>query len=628
MSRYVVLFFLIFIFTPVYAKKIALVIGNSAYDKNLSPLKLVDLPNSVNDAIDIANELEKLGFEVILKTDVGKRTMENAVLDFSERLRQRGTVGLFFFSGHGFTHNNINYLVPLQANIQSKIDIKYKAFPASYVLDYMKTFNKGVNIMILDACRNIISKDFFKNRKNKGLFKGVSSGLSDMKAPKNALIAYATAPDDTSWGGLTGERNSVYTKYLLRGLRNQSHFSITDLFIEVHKNVVEETKDIKDENNKKHPQVPWLSVSLTQRLCFGQCGYSKPNVSALLRTCAIHFRAYRLTTPPNSNAFSCYQKVLSRDETNQAALNGLTKIEQRYASLARRYFNKGNKKKAKRFLARLAIVNPDSPVIDEFDFNPPQPTSPISQSGVFQDRLKDGSRGPKMVWIPKGSFRMGDIQGGGQSDEKPVHRVSIDRFAMGKYEVTFAEYDKFATATRRSKPSDSGWGRGNRPVINVSWHDAVAYAKWLSKQTGKKYRLPTEAEWEYAARAGTETKYWWGNKIGKNRAACDGRGATWGYDAKQMTAPVGSFAANPFGIYDTVGNVWEWVHDVYDSSYYNSSPRSNPRGPSGGGRTGRFRVLRGGAWYDTALLARSAIRNGYSPDGRGSLLGFRLLRQP
>ncbi|MEN8221031.1 MAG: SUMF1/EgtB/PvdO family nonheme iron enzyme [Pseudomonadota bacterium] len=133
---------------------------------------------------------------------------------------------------------------------------------------------------------------------------------------------------------------------------------------------------------------------------------------------------------------------------------------------------------------------------------------------VFRDRLKDGSLGPEMVWIPAGTFRMGDIQGGGHDNEKPVHQVSVSRFAIGKYEVTFAEYDKFAQATGRKKPNDRGWGRGNRPVINVSWHDATAYAEWLSQQTGQKYRLPTEAEWEYAARAGTTTKYWWGNQMG------------------------------------------------------------------------------------------------------------------
>jgi len=108
------------------------------------------------------------------------------------------------------------------------------------------------------------------------------------------------------------------------------------------------------------------------------------------------------------------------------------------------------------------------------------------QKRIFRDRLRDGSQGPEMVWIPAGSFRMGDLQGGGRSNEKPIHRVSVDRFAMGRYEVTFAEYDRFAEATGRKKPSDEGWGRGSRPVINVNWNDATAYAKWLSEQTGQK----------------------------------------------------------------------------------------------------------------------------------------------
>ena len=113
-----------------------------------------------------------------------------------------------------------------------------------------------------------------------------------------------------------------------------------------------------------------------------------------------------------------------------------------------------------------------------------------------------------MVVVPPGEFRMGDIQGSSSTDERPVHRVRIPRpFAIGRYEVTFDEYDVRARLKRRALPSDQGWGRGRRPAINVSWKDAVAYAEWLSKQTGKRYRLPTEAEWEYAARAGTETAY-------------------------------------------------------------------------------------------------------------------------
>jgi formylglycine-generating enzyme required for sulfatase activity len=142
----------------------------------------------------------------------------------------------------------------------------------------------------------------------------------------------------------------------------------------------------------------------------------------------------------------------------------------------------------------------------------------IKKEGVFRDSLKDGGEVPEMILIPAGEFQMGDIQGGGDNDEKPVHRVSVSAFAMGRYEVTFEEYDRFAEATGRKKPRDAGWGRGKRPVIYVSWNDATAYMEWLSEQTGKKYRLPTEAEWEYVARAGTETKYWWGNQVGKNWA--------------------------------------------------------------------------------------------------------------
>ncbi len=253
---------------------------------------------------------------------------------------------------------------------------------------------------------------------------------------------------------------------------------------------------------------------------------------------------------------------------------------------------------------------PDEPTVKET----------LSAGNVFRDRLKDGGFGPEMVRIPAGRFRMGDIQGGGGSNEKPVHRVSVSEFAMGRYEVTFAEYDKFAQATGREKPDDEGWGRGNRPVINVSWNDAVAYAEWLSQQTGKEYRLPTEAEWEYAARAGTKTKYWWGNKIGNNRANCDGCGSRW--DEKQ-TAPVGSFAANPFGIYDTVGNVWEWVVDPWHSNYKNA-PNDGQSWETGGDNSSR--VLRGGSWKDGQRYLRTAYRGDLAPDYRYDHFGFRVVR--
>ena len=133
---------------------------------------------------------------------------------------------------------------------------------------------------------------------------------------------------------------------------------------------------------------------------------------------------------------------------------------------------------------------------------------------IIRDLLKDGTKGPEMVIIPAGTYKMGDIQGTGGRNERTAHMVTVGGFAMGRYAVTFAEYDVFAEAMGTIKPHDEGGGRGNRPVIDVSWIEATDYALWLSEQTGQTYRLPTEAEWEYAARAGTETDYWWGNEIG------------------------------------------------------------------------------------------------------------------
>ena len=236
---------------------------------------------------------------------------------------------------------------------------------------------------------------------------------------------------------------------------------------------------------------------------------------------------------------------------------------------------------------------------------------------VFRDALRSSGQGPEMVVLPTGSFQ--------KRYEGFPKTVTINYpIAMSKYEVTFAEYDRFALATNAKKPRAHGWGRGMRPVINVSWHDANAYAKWLSQQTGKTYRLPSETEWEYAARAGTTTKYSWGDEIGRNRANCDGCASRW--DGK--TAPVGSFAANGFGLHDMHGNVSEWVEDCYDED-------RDARVPSDGRARTRCnyfeprRVRRGGSWGDDPQYRNlcSACRNNSTPFGQNAYNGFRLVRE-
>ena len=253
----------------------------------------------------------------------------------------------------------------------------------------------------------------------------------------------------------------------------------------------------------------------------------------------------------------------------------------------------------------------------------------INRAGrVFRDALKDGGQGPEMVVLPTGSFRMGSpaSENGRKSDEGPLRTVTISkRIAMGKYEVTFADYERFTTATSRARPSHQNWGRGTRPVINVSWSDAKAYATWLSAQTGKSYRLPSESEWEYAARAGTRTRYSWGDSIGCSQARYGRRIGGECSNSFDGTVPVGSFAANAFGLYDMHGNVYEWVADCWHDNY-EGAPSDGHAWTTGCDGTRRA-VLRGGSWRSFPRNLRSANRFRLTPSYRViSFYGFRLVQ--
>ncbi|MFB9884829.1 SUMF1/EgtB/PvdO family nonheme iron enzyme [Balneatrix alpica] len=252
--------------------------------------------------------------------------------------------------------------------------------------------------------------------------------------------------------------------------------------------------------------------------------------------------------------------------------------------------------------------------------SPPVPPPRLQVGDIFSDPMTDGRRGPNMVVIPAGSNYMGDQDGQGDDNELPVHFVVIRTpFALSKHEVTFEEYDLFAKATNRRLPDDQGWGRGRRPVVNVSWRDAQAYTQWLSEKTGKAYRLPSEAEWEYAARANTSTAYWWGGTLGQGRAVCDSCGSEW--DGVR-TAPVGSFPANPWGLHDMNGNVYEWVQDCYQINYQDAPDNGAAIDSPNCG----FRVLRGGSWFDIPRLLRSASRYRHQPNASDNNWGFRVAR--
>ncbi len=254
---------------------------------------------------------------------------------------------------------------------------------------------------------------------------------------------------------------------------------------------------------------------------------------------------------------------------------------------------------------------------------------------------------PEMVSIPAGKFLMGSNKKqdpDAQSNEQPQRIVKLKPFEIGKYEVTFDEYDAFALATKRPPPDDEGWGRGRRPAINVSWQDAVDYAAWLSEQTGLKYRLPTEAEWEYAVRAGTSgVRYWSDEKHKEKEPACqyanvldekskslvikkyssasDWKGFNCG-DNYPFTAPVGEFKPNQWGLHDMMGNVWEWNRDCFVDTYEGAPVNGSAREKD----KCKYRVLRGGSWDSNPQRLRSAYRNWSSPAYRNINIGFRLAR--
>lgn len=249
------------------------------------------------------------------------------------------------------------------------------------------------------------------------------------------------------------------------------------------------------------------------------------------------------------------------------------------------------------------------------------PPEQVSLKRKFRNRLKGGGLGPEMVWVPPGSFDMGGTGLLAGHDEQPKRKVRIAKFAISTYEITWADYKRFARETGSRLASHLPKDKENYPVVSVTWDEAVAYTRWLSQQTGHRYRLPSEAEWEYAASGGTTSLYWWGSDSGKDQAYCHDCGLDLG---PRQPTQVGQFKPNPFGLYDTAGNVMEWVQDCYHPSYDGAPTDGSAR------ETGNcsLRVARGGAYSSAFPSLRTRKRDRYPKDQRYDNVGFRVVREP
>ena len=536
-------------------EKRALVIGNASY-------RIGALKNPVNDARSVANtlRLRQLGFQVTERHNRNLDQMEHSIRHFSASIKP-GSVAMIYYAGHGMQYGGENYLIPIGMDAQFEDQLPRKAIGASFILDKLSHNSNGLNIVVLDACRDNPLQKRYRSQ---------TRGLARIDiTPPNTFTLLATGPNQVAQDNPRGN-NGLFTKYLVQQMKRPG--------LELAAMVRETRKQVMAASGNK--QVPYSTDSLTQRFCFAGCDMAGNAVSNTPVTVAA---APQASTRPNTS-FS-----------NQHRHNGRSHIHPLPAS-GKNHQHNG----AKPVVVQPVRVQPAT-----------QPTT-----------ARRDPREPMMVRIRGGSFTMGSpaSESDRYNDEKP-HTVRVGDFYLGKTEVTNTEYARCVTAGS-CKPAKqyNGFTGGSQPVVGVSWDDAMSYANWLSGISDKRYGLPTEAQWEYAARAGTQTAYYWGNQVGKNQANCAGCGSQWDY---KSSAPVGRFAANRFGLHDMLGNVYEWACSEYDENYVGGKEQ---RCAAPGSRAER--ALRGGSWYSGPWNVRSANRDRNTPTNRYNYVGFRLSRTP
>jgi formylglycine-generating enzyme required for sulfatase activity len=598
MSRLIVLFALTLLTVATdaqAAKRIALLIGNQDYRINSLNLK-----NPHNDVNSIGRALTKVGFKVRIVKDAGLGKLHRELNRYTKSLKRAGkdAIGFFYYSGHGALNdsNRFNYIIPADVETVDTADLWDGSIRLKRIVDDLKDkAGNAIHFVVFDACRNelkLAQKGSRSLVQPKG-FKPIRESVRGM------LIAYATAEGEiaSDLGDGIGPYAEALSKAIVKpGLEAVNMFR--EVQVAVFNNIGQE---------------PWYTHGALRRVYFaGERVPTKPQA-------------------PVSPAARDWQFV--KDTNNPTALR----------AFARRYTDTVFADMALAIAATLdqrtvASNAPSKPAIggaarcaDGFRINAFQSVGLVrglvSRCVRAGRSFQDCEACPEMVVVPAGSFMMGSNNGA--DDEKPVRKVTIAQpFAVGKFEVTFAEWDAcVADGGCKHKPGDRGWGRSKRPVMNVSWDDiSKQYLPWLSKKSGKNYRLLSEAEWEYVARAGTTTAYWWGDKASHEYAnygkddCCDGLAK--GSDKWVNTAPVGSFKANAFGLHDLHGNVREWTEDCW-----NGSNKGNP-GNGAARRTGDCgrRVLRGGSWGDYPRSLRSADRYWISPVARYDSFGFRVGR--
>ena len=620
---------------PAFAdKRIALVIGNSAYQN------VARLDNPKNDAKLMAETLGGLGFMLIgngAQVDLDKAAFDDVLQKFGNQL-VGADVALFYYAGHGIQVRGSNYLVPVNANPAREADVLLQMVDTALVLAAMEGSGTKLNMVLLDACRN----NPFGGR---GL-RATASGLAQMRAPEGTLISYATQPGNVALDGAGG--NSPYTKALSQTIR-KAGLDIFQTFNEIGLAVMQATGN---------EQQPWVSASpIKGTFHFVVSGEVTVTPATASKTSEA---AEAWAATQNSTSVAILQTFADRYGDTIYGRMARARIEE---------------------LKRQGAAAPPAPSrVQTAEVAPPvRPNFPCAShpaAGVSlssraakplsgseecalkpKDIFKECATCPEMVVLPAGRFTMGSPPNEtGRSDhEGPQHIVTIAQpFAVGRLAVTVDQFAAFAADTRHDMGStcrtleggkteerqgrswrDPGFAQtGSHPVACINFGDAEAYVEWLSAKSGKTYRLLTEAEWEYAARAGTTTRFSFGDdeknlcRYGNGadvsaRRSIPGLGqsATCS-DGYAYTAPGGTFLPNAFGLYDMHGNLRQWTQDCGHASYA-GAPADGSAWTSADCTT---RIQRGGAWGYRPANLRSAYRDGIEPALRRSFTGFRVAR--
>lgn len=570
--------------------RVALVIGNADYVNE-------PLPNAVRDAALISKRLRQMGFAVATYSNLDASAMNSALHEFEARL-SKGDTGLLYFSGHGVQIGDTTLMLPTDLSTGPASILK-KGIDLKPVLDAMALSGSAHHhAVILDTCLN---NPFSK------------TDLRMSAIPNNVSVAYAAAP-----GGIAGEsqEHGVFTAELARRMTTPA-FSIDTAMGEVSRSVSVATGG---------KQVPWLASS------------REPG-STVLQSPISHGRGILPKDSDEQYELTFWDSI--KDSTFPTDYEAYLKAypNGRFATLAharidrlRAAASKGDGKSDTQAQPHPRAAAPASPPSAPVNTPKPAPVATVQSAPATPPtappktiavqttahEIKDCSSCPAMISLNAGAFSMGS-----NSDdpaERPVHRVSIGQpFAIGKYEVTVGEWNACVAASGCPHIDVEGDASAGTPVRNVSWDDAQLYAKWLSKTTTQPYRLPTESEWEYAARGGTSSPYWWGEKMQKGYADCKECGEPYRADSP---VNAGSYAANPFGLFDMSGSVWEWVGDCWHGSF-KGAPADGRMWDEAGCPA---RVIRGGSWKDGAAYMQSSTRFKYSASVRQSQNGFRVAR--